>query len=336
MNFIIHQSFSLSRLKTLKKLNTVRCGLKKVPVGLENCINLEVLHDLAHNEGIGQQSFSISRLKNLIKLKMSDCGLKKVPHGLNNCINLKQLILENKQLKQLPTINNFIKKGVKFKLQNNILEKPPQVICDDPDAILNYFESIAKFGVAHSKRLRVLVIGNSGAGKTSLVNRLLLGKKRLTEEDERTEGVEIRKWYPDPANEDLELEIWDFGGHMEYQSVSHYFFEEHSLFLLVVDVSEYETTDNSYHEKAGKWIDELKSIVRRPVVLMAATKSDLVYNSVVRDRCLHMLEKIAEQEKLDKDSTESDISNIVQTDSSNSARKEKLNLLKTKRPVLPK
>ena len=49
-----------------------------------------------------------------------------------------------------------------------------------------------------------------------------------------------------------------------------------------------------------------------------------------------MLEKIAEQEKLDRDSIESDLNNIVQTDNSNSGRKEKLNLLKTKRPVLPK
>ena len=41
-----------------------------------------------------------------------------------------------------------------------------------------------------------------------------MGQSELTELEERTEGVEIRKWFTDPTNDDLELEIWDFGGHM--------------------------------------------------------------------------------------------------------------------------
>ena len=67
--------------------------------------------------------------------------------------------------------------------------------------------------------------------------------------------------------------------------------------------------------------------------MIAATEFDLAHSSIVRDRCQDLLKKIAEQEKLDKDSIESDLDNFQ---NSNSGRKKTLNLLNTKRPVLPK
>ena len=65
-----------------------------------------------------------------------------------------------------------------------MLGKPPQVICDNPRAILKYFKDIAKFSTFHSKRLRVQVIGNPGAGKTSLINEFVDGTVRV----DRTRG----------------------------------------------------------------------------------------------------------------------------------------------------
>ena len=121
----------------------------------------------------------------------------------------------------------------------------------------------------------------------------------------------------------------------EYQSVSHYFVEEHSLFLLVVDLSAYQMTDKSFHENAGKWIDELKSIVLRPVIMVAATKSDLVDGSIVKDRCGHMLKEITKQETADIAAIKRDKEQIDNTDPYNINRIDKLELAKKKRPVLP-
>ena len=336
-NSLGENPFSIPKLKNLKNLDISNCGLKKAPDGLQNCTNLEELN-LSRNNNLVDENLLIPMSEKLRRLNVNNCGLNFVPNVVCDLPNIKYLDMSCNKLKELPErFTDLIEKNVTFNVNNNKLGKPPQVICDNGNAILNYFESIAKYGEAHSRRLRMLVLGNTNAGKTSLVNGLLMQEEGLTGKEERTEGIEIRKWYPDPQNKDLELEIWDFGGHMEYQSVSHYFLEEHSLFLLVVDVSEYQTSHESYHENAGKWIDELKSIVLQPVVMIAATKSDLVGNSVVvYDRCQHMLRKIAEQEKLDMISIDSDLEKLVENDNSNTGRKEKLNLMKEKRPVLPK
>ena len=328
------QPFSITGLKTSKNLNMSEYGLEKFSDGLENCISLEDLN-LSYNS-FGDKQFSIQTTSQLRGIWLHDCGIDLVPNDIYELPNLVELDMSSNKLKELPErFTTLIVNNVKFNLNGNVLGKPPQVICDNPRAILKYFKDIAKFGTVHSKRLRVQVIGNSGAGKTSLINSLLMGQSKLTEPEERTEGVEIRKWFPDPTNEDLELEMWDFGGHMEYQSVSHYFVEEHSLFLLVVDLSAYQMTDKSFHENAGKWIDELKSIVLRPVIMVAATKSDLVDGSIVKDRCGHMLKEITKQETADIAAIKRDKEQIDNTDPYNSSRIDKLELATRKRPVLP-
>ena len=236
-------------------------------------------------------------------------------------------------------------------LDENDLEKPPQVICRDPSAIKKYFDYVERFGEIHSKRLRVWVVGNTGAGKTSLINGLLTGESRLTEKGENTEGIMIRNWYPDPANQALELDVWDFGGQYEYQSVHHYFIEKRSLFLLVVDLSTYELSQESYSTHVGKWIDSLKCMVRRPVIMMTAAKADCLYeynsdgiqrnsrdgDKLIEQRCKHMIEKIKEQEDLDIKLLKQDIRKLEQNSVNES--KTKLDSLKLKlenRPLLPR
>ena len=317
----------------MKNLNIGYCGLKEVPDGLENCTSLENLN-LSYNASLCDENLLS---ENLYQLDLSHCSFNFVPNAVFELPNIRSLNMRSNGLKELPErFTNLIQKDVKFLLEDNKLEKPPQVICDNANAILNYFKSIAKYDQAHSQRLRVLVLGNTNAGKMSLVTGLLMGISRLSGKEERTEGIEIRKWYPDPTNKDLELEMWDFGGHMEYQSVSHYFIEEHSLFLLVVDVSVYETSDESFRKNVGKWIHELKSIVLQPVVMVAATKSDLVPSNVLYDRCQHMLSNIAKQEKMDMIPLKSDLEKFVKNDNLNTDRKEKLSLMTKKTPIFPK
>ena len=325
-----------SQLKNLRILSMKNCGLKKAPGGLDCCGSLEELH-LRGNRNLHDKNLLIPMLENLRCLDLSNCNLNSVPNMVFELPNIMVLNMNSNKLKELPEcFTNLIEKNVLVDLRNNKLWKPPQAICDNASEILNYLKSIAKYGQAHSQRLRVLVVGNTNAGKTSLVNGLLMGQSSLTGKEERTEGIEIRKWYPFPTNDDLELEIWDFGGHMEYQSVSHYFFEEHSLFLLVVDVSVYEKCYESYRKNVGKWIDELKSIVLQPVVMVAATKSDLVSSNDVYERCQHMLSNIVEQEKMDMISLKSNLEKLVKNDYLNTGRKEKLSLMMEKRPIFPK
>ena len=131
----------------------------------------------------------------------------------------------------------------------------------DNAKILKYFEDLEKFGESHSNRLRVVVIGNSGAGKTSIINGLLSGQSRLEDEHERTSGIQIRQFYV--REEELQLVMWDYAGQDCYQPIHNFYLHSGSLFLLVVDIHTYETTDKSYLSTlvGGLLISELKFFV---------------------------------------------------------------------------
>lgn len=349
-----HEIQSLGGLTKLKELNMINCGLQRLPQGVSQCLHLQALR-LHGNNALGQnlrndhEMQNFRRLTKLKELGLSNCGLSVLPNDISELSNLEFLDLSDNQLKELPeSLTRFLQRKVHVILTGNFLEKPPQVICNtrDCDRILRYFRDIEKFGAVHSKRLRILVVGNTTAGKTSLINGLVMGVPCLEPENVRTSGIQIRTWFPDAANEDLELDVWDYAGNESYQTLHNFYLQSGSLFLLVVDVFAYEETHESYHHHIGKWIDNLKSMVRRPVIIVAATKVDKFYelwydfsggykriknkeaDEKLKKKCCHMLENIKEQEKKDLESIDSDIKKLRESYSENMERMAKLEFWK--------
>lgn len=70
--------------------------------------------------------------------------------------------------------------------------------------------------------LRVLYIGESNAGKTSLAQTILLNKPYLTEEKDRTVVADHFLWMPDEAPGSV-FPFVDIGGHGSYKVSGHYF-----------------------------------------------------------------------------------------------------------------
>ena len=90
--------------------------------------------------------------------------------------------------------------------------------------------------------LKMLLAGPSMAGKTSLKNYLMGLAKVLADKDtERTIGLEIaRVVLPDPrgrARRGIELNLYDAGGHDEYQEMQQVFVTPNTLYLLLWNVA---------------------------------------------------------------------------------------------------
>jgi hypothetical protein len=80
---------------------------------------------------------------------------------------------------------------------------------------------------------RVIVVGSAGAGKTSLVKRLL--EDRWSRETPMTHGVTISEWrVPLPNAEEARVHIWDFGGQQIHAGVHERFFGRHAVYLVVL------------------------------------------------------------------------------------------------------
>ena len=73
---------------------------------------------------------------------------------------------------------------------------------------------------------QVVVLGESMAGKTSLVHALMSGQSTRIDEADRTFGVMFYHWKPEPDIDELELMFVDCAGQKKYQMTHQLFLSE--------------------------------------------------------------------------------------------------------------
>ncbi len=109
------------------------------------------------------------------------------------------------------------------------------------EALRGYFESIEK-GATHAKEVPVILVGNSTAGKTSLLA-FIQQNVFPPPQDYSTHGVEPAVWLPDQQTietllednslEDVGFYFWDFGGQEYYHATHRLFFSKKAIYVLL-------------------------------------------------------------------------------------------------------
>jgi internalin A len=113
---------------------------------------------------------------------------------------------------------------------------PPEIVNQGNDAILNYFRERALGEVDHLYEAKMLILGEGGAGKTSLLRRLYQPDQPLPTEKETTKGIAIyRHEFTLRNGRSFHLNVWDFGGQEIYHATHQFFLTRRSLYLLVDD-----------------------------------------------------------------------------------------------------
>lgn len=126
----------------------------------------------------------------------------------------------------------------------------------------SYKEVITLPGVSNFNEHRIIILGNGGVGKTSLVSRLVDNTFNL--DTLSTHGIDIKSWNIENHNVDL----WDFGGQEIYHSTYEIFLSQRAIYLLVID-SRSENTD------IERWLDIVKTFCNKTSPLfIAINKSD--------------------------------------------------------------
>jgi internalin A len=113
---------------------------------------------------------------------------------------------------------------------------PPEIVKQGNEAILNYFSELKTGDVGHLYEAKVLILGEGGSGKTSLLRRLYQPGQPLPSEKESTKGISIyRHDFKLSNGRDFRLNVWDFGGQEIYHATHQFFLTRRSLYLLVDD-----------------------------------------------------------------------------------------------------
>lgn len=102
--------------------------------------------------------------------------------------------------------------------------------------IKKYFEELQKIGVDYLYEAKVIIVGEGGAGKTTLAMKILNINSPLPHYAESTRGIDIRKFEFLTAKGNIfRVNLWDFGGQEIYTATHQFFLTRRALYILLVD-----------------------------------------------------------------------------------------------------
>ncbi|NEQ54121.1 MAG: TIR domain-containing protein, partial [Leptolyngbya sp. SIO3F4] len=204
--------------------------------------------DLRSNQ-LTQLPPEIGQLTSLTQLDLRSNQLTQLPPEIGQLTSLTQLDLRSNQLTQLPPEIGQIESLQYLDLQGNPIPIPPEILKnpDDIKEILDYyFQVLDPDETEPLYESKFIIVGEGGAGKTTLAKKLLKPDYELDSEEKSTEGIDVIRWEFDQANEtSFRTNIWDFGGQEIYHATHQFFLTKRSLYALVVDTRQ-DNTDFYY------------------------------------------------------------------------------------------
>ncbi len=204
--------------------------------------------DLSDNN-LSDVSF-LKELKNIASLYLSSNILSDLSF-LKELKGITSLDLRNNSLSDVSFLKEL--KGItSLDLSDNTIVNPPISIVDGGiEAIQEYFRQSEKYEIEKAYEAKILIVGESGVGKTTLMELLFNPKHPVPSPESAqpsTVGVGIRPdrlfKHPDKKLPDIKTHIWDFGGQDIQHMLHQYFLTDDCMYILLAD----ESTDSAHYE----------------------------------------------------------------------------------------
>jgi hypothetical protein len=261
---------TLRKFQNLKRLHLENCGINDTCF-LKDLSNLASLY--LNNNDIKDIS-TLKKLTHLTALELRQNKILDISH-LRELIHLKTLDLRMNKIIEIPKalfdlkmeadIDSFEDYGGLFFLRGNPLEKPPlEIIRKGKGAIKAYFEILEKEDKQTLNEAKVILVGDGGVGKTSLMN-LLLGEG-FDKNESQTQGIDIKSQELKVGKSGVITHFWDFGGQEIMHATHQFFLSKRSLYILVLD--------GRRDEKNEYWLKHIESFGGDSPVLVVLNKID--------------------------------------------------------------
>ena len=160
----------------------------------------------------------------LRKLNLSGNGLTHLPDVMWQLISLEQINLSQNKLSELSARITKMPRLTRLDAADNPLQMPPiGVVSRGIASVKAYFEELEQFGGGLSRQLKLVVLGDGEAGKTSIVRGLKSCTPKPARADERTVQLDISQLRVGSGASAVTLDVWDLGGQQRYAAVQQAF-----------------------------------------------------------------------------------------------------------------
>lgn len=247
---------ALSGFHSLKELSLSGALFQELPPGVRNLHHLESLYAT----GVKKLPSWLSELHNLSAVDFALSSFAEFPQVLCDLPRLKKIRLgvwHNGKISVIPEEILDLPSLEHLGLEGHPIETPPpEVVANGVEAIRDYWRQRRDVGVDYLCESKVLIVGEGGAGKTSLAKKLVDPSYSLRSDETSTEGISIGKWHfpfglniHEAGNEHISPQkftanLWDFGGQEIYHATHQFFLSRRSLYLLVTDDRKEDTNFN--------------------------------------------------------------------------------------------
>ncbi len=261
LTYLSLSSNQISEIKGLDKLTSLTyLWLSSNQISeIKGLDKLTSLTDLWLSSNQISEIEGLDKLTALTNLRLHSNQISEIK-GLDKLTSLTNLNLSTNQIRGFE--KSLIKKGLEIEvndryvencinLTGNPLESPPlEVVKQGNEAIKKYFEDLKSKGTDYIYEAKLLILGEPGAGKTTLARKIKNKKAKMPGKEETTRGIDVEKWrFPynvnDKEEKEISVNIWDFGGQAIYKA-THRFFLSHRSFYIIVADGRKENTDFYY------------------------------------------------------------------------------------------
>ena len=278
---------ALLSLKELVLLRLCECDLCEFP---EDATRLPALTHLiiSGNPGISTLPASIA-LVDSFHLDVADCGFTEFPRVIcsmpgTSFVSLGAVQVLSEELVKFwhdtdfPLHTFVLANGIKME---SLVQPPFDIYNKGSEACMDYYHAAHVSNLVNCHLLSVHILGNTEAGKTSLVRTMKEGKSHLTDIEDRTVVVDTVQM----KTGQFLLQITDFGGHDIYELTCPLFLRSaNETTIIAVKLPEY--SDETHDKAVTSWLSTAVSHMRgqEGSIGIVATQADLLEEDEVEER----------------------------------------------------
>ncbi|XP_045152323.1 leucine-rich repeat serine/threonine-protein kinase 2, partial [Echinops telfairi] len=223
------------------------------------------------------------------KLHLSRNKLKEIPPEIGCLENLTSLdVSYNSELSSFPNEMGKLSKIWDLPLDELHLNFDFKHIGGKAKDIIRFLQQRLKKAVPYN-RMKLMIVGNTESGKTTLLQQLMKTKKSDLGTQSATVGIDVKDWpmlIRGKRKKELVLNVWDFAGREKFYSTHPHFMTQRALYLAVYDLSK----GQAEVDAMKPWLFNIKARASSSPVILVGTHLD-VSDEKQRKACIEKITK---------------------------------------------